>query len=1225
MNTKPILHAPVVLRLVICALIFGNCLPLSFAAQTVPPNLVNGLDKIVENRLIELGKITALPTVNAGRLAGQVRGKANPAAFTAYKAAVAKEANHIAASALTDSVTGKYLVEVMPNGLVPVGTLQANLQSAFPQISVTATDTRYAGHGLIEGYVVIDDVAAIAKSPGVGSVILQLRPIHSVGAVTEFGVNQHRVNRVSTIYNAAALKNLDGTGLSIGVMSDSYNSQPSMEGGYTTAQQDVLTGDLPGTGNMVNAQPVVVLQDFSSPPNATNEGRAMCQIVHDMAPKARIGFATADVGELGFANNIRALGGLINFTYPGQDFNGDVVCDDVSYIDEPMFQDGIVAQGVIDVVNAGKVYCSSAANNAGVDGYLGTFRPVPNNATSLASSNIKLNTVPANLQNLYAGGFHNFNPTGGPIDVAQTINTASDAGAFIFQWNDPFDSTAPTLIDPPIYTGSGTSVLGSSMDFGPFTFTGGHSYVIQVKSTPATPADNFDAIVSIIDSNGNLLVDQDTGTDEVVTFFSPATDNYTVRVHPFGASPPVYTQGSYSVQVNAATAVSGITQDFNLLFFDTAGNFISALGINAFITNRPYELTVPTFNADGFSQVQMVIARSNLTAPANAATQLKYVFFGNGVSGVGPAEYGDILTPVTYGHSAVAGAQSVAAYSGFRPNIPEDFTSPGPVVIYFDVNNNRLATPQFRQKPDVAAMDASNNTFFPLGPIPAVTESTFDMDTNYPNFSGTSAASPHAAALSALLLQQFNKALTPAQVKTLFQLTAFPHDLDPFVATGTASSSNGGKVDITVRSDNDRNVGTAGSTNPNTFAVSYTGAGRLATLRFNPDADAPAPSAQGSLTGGNTTGGNFTGNATGNMPGDFLTGTYNFTPGMVWLTSAASYAFGSSVGLVAGDVTHTYSNPAPFPSNPSPGNTGQHQWSLNFTFPGSPGGKNDFSTGKVFRFNNARSPWQDATTPQGMTVSALVRDGDFSADLLGSGVLIPEYGDHPIIGQGMTYNGTVVDGTTTYPFSGRLTNSIGRGYSTLDGYGFINLEAAAAATLPVAGVASRKNHAGVDYDIALPATGPAGIECRAPGANNSYTLIYSFARPVASSGTASITSGVAAISPGSDTATASRGPNSNEVRVELTGVPNAQHLIVTLNGVTDGDGNTFASVPARMDVLIGDVNSSTRADAGDVIAVRLKTITSADATNFRNDVDLSGRIDAGDINLVRQSIVNALP
>jgi len=57
------------------------------------------------------------------------------------------------------------------------------------------------------------------------------------------------------------------------------------------------------------------------------------QIGFKMAPKAKLAFATADTGEVGFANNIRALGGLTGFTYPGQTFKADVICDDVGYFD----------------------------------------------------------------------------------------------------------------------------------------------------------------------------------------------------------------------------------------------------------------------------------------------------------------------------------------------------------------------------------------------------------------------------------------------------------------------------------------------------------------------------------------------------------------------------------------------------------------------------------------------------------------------------------------------------------------------------------------------------------------------------------------------------------------------------------------------------------------------------------------------------------------------------
>src|SRR4029077_8405241 len=129
------------------------------------------------------------------------------------------------------------------------------------------------------------------------------------------------------------------------------------------------------------------------------------------------------------------------------------------------------------------------------------------------------------------------------------------------------------------------------------------------------------------------------------------------------------------------------------------------------------------------------------------------------------------------------------AYAMFRPNLPEDFTSPGPVTVYFDTNNNPLSPPQTRLKPDIAAADGANNTFFPLGPAQDV---PWDVDSQYANFYGTSCASPHAAAIAALTIQAQGgpHSLMPAQVKTLMQLTAFPHDLDPYFASGTAASSN---------------------------------------------------------------------------------------------------------------------------------------------------------------------------------------------------------------------------------------------------------------------------------------------------------------------------------------------------------------------------------------------------------------------------------------------------
>jgi hypothetical protein len=1208
-------------------------------AKPVPDNLGNGLNKIVENDLLQQG--TIMPPAQPNTASQTASGKARtptrqttsiaPVQTTAdyvasYKAQIAKEAAAFSKLAIVDQATGKYLVDIMPDGSVSAAALQTALQAAFPAIDIRHTDANYAGHGVLEGYITLADAPDIAKFKGVRSVILGLKPIHNVGAVTSQGINQHRINRINKMYNPNTPLMIDGTGMQIGVMSDSFNSQPSAEGGFTTAQADVGTGDLPGTpasapsspvNTNPNTQPVVVLEDYNPTPGATNEGRGMCQIVADIAPMARIGFATADTGEVGFANNIRALAGLTNFTKDPsvqQGFKGDVVCDDVSYLDEPMFQDGIIAQGVNDVVEAGVTYCSSAANNWGTDGYSSVYRPVTGAAATAAISAAGLNFTGVDPA-LYAGGFHNFNPNAGQPDIAQLFNESSDPQAAVFQWNDPYDTTIPTLgssIYGPVTGDSEPAPLGQPETTYtiPTQLIAGHAYVVVEKATPQDPTENFDAIVAVIDPNNNTILDQDTGVDETVVFFAPVTGTYKVRVHPFATTPPIIgqpavnTRGHYSLQVfNTSGAVPRITQDFNLLFFNTSGQFLEAVASNNFANNRPYEIWVPDLSGNSQvtnGQVQLVIARANTTAPANAATQLKYVFFGNGAGGMGPAEYNSYLTPVTFGHSAAAGANSVAAYAMFRPNMPEDFTSPGPVTIYFDKNNNPLNPPQVRLKPDIAAADGANNTFFPLGPAQDV---PFDIDSQYPNFYGTSAASPHSAAVAALILQAHGGpfSLTPSQVKTIMQLTAFPHDLDPYFSTGTAiSGSHAGAVTVSVTSDDDTNTGT-GENDPNAFTVTYNGSGYVKQLIFNPNS---LPAEGGNPTGGNYNGGAATGTST--EYSDFLDSSkYNFTPGMAF--NSNQYLNGTN-----SDVTGTpaWSSQVQQPL--------AYYRTLTITFT-----PNAFITGKTFRFNDSRYQEHDATVASGQTIPNPLygQNGRNSADILGSGVLIPEYADNPVVLPGMAFRAIVTDGGTDYTFDGRLTNKIGRGYSPLDGFGFLNAQAATAASVPLPGVVSRRIHGtgGAVFDVALPLTGPAGIECRNPGPNNSYQLVFTFDRTVQTPGSASVTPNTVTAAP------PVLGPEPNQVTVNLTGVGNAQHVIVNLSNATDVGGAVLATVAGRMDVLVGDTNADRFTDAIDVSQTKSQSGHAVTNSNFREDVNADGFIDAIDVSLVKSKSGTALP
>ena len=229
-----------------------------------------------------------------------------------YNGYATPEAANYADLAIQDAATKRFLVDIHPSGRASFDQTLSALKSKFASLTVTAVDKKYKGVGVIEGYISLDDVPALGNMREVRSVNLGLKlevnhaspitdgsikpgtTLNVLGTVFDQGVYQHRVDQINKFYNPTRNKTLKVEGVSIGFISDSY--------GDSTA--DVNNFDLPGSpSNPVNKQPVVVLQDLPG----TNEGRGMVQIGYKMAPKARLGFATANGGEVNFANNIRAL------------------------------------------------------------------------------------------------------------------------------------------------------------------------------------------------------------------------------------------------------------------------------------------------------------------------------------------------------------------------------------------------------------------------------------------------------------------------------------------------------------------------------------------------------------------------------------------------------------------------------------------------------------------------------------------------------------------------------------------------------------------------------------------------------------------------------------------------------------------------------------------------------------------------------------------------------
>ncbi|MBL7982258.1 MAG: S8 family serine peptidase [Flavobacteriales bacterium] len=276
-------------------------------------------------------------------------------------------------------------------------------------------------NNLLNGTIPILNLLSLNLLP---NLLVSARPIYSpinnAGLITSQGDTAMRSFRARGVFG------VDGTGIKVGVLSDSYNTITG-----DPAADDVVRKDLPGPANPDHPNPVQVLQDFPLG-TRTDEGRAMLQIIHDVAPGADLAFRTGFLGPVDFAKGIRDL----------KDAGCNVIVDDITYISEPFFRDGVVAQAVNEVKAQGVSYFS-AAGNFGTNSWQGTFAPV---------------AAPTGV----TGQAHNFaNGTGGPADILQSIMLYQGDYTIVFQWDDGTTGTT-TNSDFDIYlaTSSGSALFG---------------------------------------------------------------------------------------------------------------------------------------------------------------------------------------------------------------------------------------------------------------------------------------------------------------------------------------------------------------------------------------------------------------------------------------------------------------------------------------------------------------------------------------------------------------------------------------------------------------------------------------------------------------------------------------------------------------------------------------------------------------------------------------------
>jgi hypothetical protein len=272
---------------------------------------------------------------------------------------------------------GRVVIDAVASG--DVHALQADLEALGMQGAV-------AFGRIVSGELPIAAVEGMAA-------LASLQFARAAYATTHVGLVTSQGDQAMRADVARATFGVDGTEVTAGVLSDSFNCL----GGATA---DVDSDDL---------SPVTVIQELPDCTDGTDEGRAMLQLVHDVAPGASLAFATAFTGQAGFASNILAL----------QTAGADVIVDDVIYFVEPMFQDGIIAQAADTVQGTGVPYFSSAGNDARRS-YQSRFRVGPSFADGAFPS------APG-APHFFGGTAHNFNPGPGD-DVFQRITVPADTG-----------------------------------------------------------------------------------------------------------------------------------------------------------------------------------------------------------------------------------------------------------------------------------------------------------------------------------------------------------------------------------------------------------------------------------------------------------------------------------------------------------------------------------------------------------------------------------------------------------------------------------------------------------------------------------------------------------------------------------------------------------------------------------------------------------------------------
>jgi hypothetical protein len=322
-----------------------------------------GSNRLSQLLALPISLALLMPATAAAALPDHAASKLSPPLATLADPAVAEEAPAAQDERLGIPSQGPGSLMRQGDRVLVTARFERGALSAFPDLQEAGAQVLSASRQTQTVTVSAEPelLAALASVPGLKAAWPVREPIvfgpsgpcEGGGTISE-GLAQLRVDDARQAFE------LRGAGTTIGVLSDSYDSAKlGPEPPVTDAQGDVVSGDLPGPAGSCSGQqlPVQVLDE--GPSGEGDEGRAMLQIAHDLAPHADLAFATAFESEESFAQNIERLARPSSEGGAG----AGVIVDDVAWFEEPFFQEGPVAVAIDNVTDEGVSYFSAAGND----------------------------------------------------------------------------------------------------------------------------------------------------------------------------------------------------------------------------------------------------------------------------------------------------------------------------------------------------------------------------------------------------------------------------------------------------------------------------------------------------------------------------------------------------------------------------------------------------------------------------------------------------------------------------------------------------------------------------------------------------------------------------------------------------------------------------------------------------------------------------------------------